>query len=233
MKYLSIPALTIFLTLAPNTLLAEEKTLQAKLVAVSSNTALAEEDDDLRRLFNNSSNPAIRLTFMIKAKNIVQVMPKSVTTKDSKEDKDPKEDKGWKCGSFPRISEEGDAASFIIEKKGDFLGKTNDTKVEGTIEIQTGSKLIPKTFSLLTFDEPFHMDDFVFTLLEDKLKIEGKHKLIKEISVEYNDQMLETRGSSWSDDSRTYNYKGIGKGAKITFSYWDGLETKKVHFSKK
>ena len=224
MKYLSIPALTLFLMLAPNPLLAEEKPLQAKLVVVSANTGLAEEDNDLQRLFSNSSNPAIRLTFMVKTKNIVQVMSKSVTTIGSKD---------WKCGSFPRISEEGGAASFIVEKKGDFLGKSNDTKVEGTIEIQTGTKLIPKTFSLLTFDEPFRMDDFVFTLLEGKLKIEGNHKLIKEISVEYNENILKTFGSSWSNDSRTYNYKGIGKGAKITFSYWDGVVTKKVHFSKK
>jgi hypothetical protein len=223
-KHLSISALALFLMLAPNTLLADEKPLQAKLVVVSANTGLAEEDRDLQRLFNNSSNPAIRLTFMVKTKNIVQVMAKSLTIKDSKD---------WKCGSFPRISEEGEAASFIIEKKGDFLGKSHETKIEGTIEIQTGTKLIPKTFSLLVFDEPFRMDDFVFTLLEDKLKIEGNHKLIKEINVEYNGQTLETRGSSWSNDSRTYNYKGIGKGAKITFSYWDGLVTKKVHFSKK
>ena len=161
---------------------------------------------------------------MIKAKNIVQVMPKSVTIKDSE---------GWKCGSFPRISEESAAATFNIEKKGEFLGKFHDTKVEGTIEIKTGTKLIPKAFSLLTFDEPFRMDNYVFTLLDGKLKVEGNHKLIKEINVVYNGQIIETRGSSWSDDSRTYNYKGIGKGAKITFSYWDGLVTKKVHFSKK
>lgn len=224
MKHLSISALTLFLTLAPNTLLAEENPLQAKLVVVSANTGLAEEDKELQRLFSNSSNPAIRLTFMVKAKNIVQVMPKSVTTKDSE---------GWKCGSFPRISEEGGAASFIIEKKGDFLGKSHDTKIQGTIEIQTGTKLIPKTFSLLTFDEPFRMDDFVFTLLDGKLKIEGNHKLIKEIIVEYDDNILKTFGSSWSNDSRTYNYKGIGKGAKITFSYWDGVVIKKVNFTKK
>ncbi|MFT5905102.1 MAG: hypothetical protein ACI9E1_000693 [Cryomorphaceae bacterium] len=224
MKHLSISALTLFLTFAPNTLLAEENPLQAKLVVVSANTGLAEEDKELQRLFSNSSNPAIRLTFMVKAKNIVHVMPKSVTTKDSQ---------GWKCGSFPRISEEGGAASFIIEKKGDFLGKSHDTKMQGTIEIQTGTKLIPKTFSLLTFDEPFRMDDFVFTLLDGKLKVEGNHKLIKEIIVEYDDNILKTVGSSWSNDSRTYNYKGIGKGAKITFSYWDGVVIKKVNFAKK
>jgi len=224
MKNSSIPALTILLMLAPSTLFAEVPSLQSKLVAVSANTGLAEENDDVERLFNHSSSPAIRLTFMIKAKNIVQVMPKSVTIKDSE---------GWKCGSFPRISEESAAATFNIEKKGEFLGKFHDTKVEGTIEIKTGTKLIPKAFSLLTFDEPFRMDNYVFTLLDGKLKVEGNHKLIKEINVVYNGQIIETRGSSWSDDSRTYNYKGIGKGAKITFSYWDGLVTKKVHFSKK
>ncbi|MEZ7957831.1 MAG: hypothetical protein QMB90_11515, partial [Rubritalea sp.] len=74
--------------------------------------------------------------------------------------------------------------------------------------------------------------DFLFTLIEVKLKIEGNHKLIKEISVKYNDKILNNSGSSWSDESRTYQYKGIGKGVEITFSYWDGLVTKKVHFSK-
>jgi hypothetical protein len=224
MKYLSIPAITLFLALAPNTSLAEEKPLKSKLVALSANSGLAEEDKDLQRLFNYSSKPAIRLTFLVKEKNIVQVMKKTVETKDSK---------GWTCASFPRISEDGGAAAFIIEKDGEFLGKPNTAAVEGTIEIQTGTKLLPKSFSLLAFDEPFRMDNFVFTLLEDKLKVEGNHKLIKEITVEYNDMIIETRGSSWSDNYRTYNYKGIGKGAKISFSYWDGLITKKVFFSKK
>jgi hypothetical protein len=224
MKNLPTSVLSIALMLSPTALFAEEKPLQSKLVAVSANTGLTKEDTDLKRLFNNSSNPAIRLTFIVKTKNIVQVMEKSVTTKNAKD---------WKCGSFPRISEDGGAASFIMEKKGDYLGRADDTKLEGTIEIQTGTKLVPKTFSLLAFDEPFRMDNFVFTLLEGKLKIEGNHKLIKEIDVEYKKKTLSTYGSSWSDDTRTYNYKGIGKGAKVTFSYWDGLVTKKVYFSKK
>lgn len=208
---------------APATLLAEDNLLQSKLVVVSANAQLAEEDNNFRNLFNNSSKPAIRLTFMVKAKNIIQVMENSVLTNASE---------GWKCGSFPRVSKEADAAVFVIEKKGDFLEDVHKAKVVGTIEIQTGTKLIPKTFSLLAFDEPFRMDDFLFTLIEGKLKIEGNHKLIKEISVKYNDKILNNSGSSWSDESRTYQYKGIGKGVEITFSYWDGLVTKKVHFSK-
>ncbi len=208
---------------APATLLAEDNLLQSKLVVVCANAQLAEEDNNFRNLFNNSSKPAIRLTFMVKAKNIIQVMENSVLTNASE---------GWKCGSFPRVSKEADAAVFVIEKKGDFLEDVHKAKVVGTIEIQTGTKLIPKTFSLLAFDEPFRMDDFLFTLIEGKLKIEGNHKLIKEISVKYNDKILNNSGSSWSDESRTYQYKGIGKGVEITFSYWDGLVTKKVHFSK-
>lgn len=208
---------------APATLLAEDNLLHSKLVVVSANAQLAEEDNNFRNLFNNSSKPAIRLTFMVKAKNIIQVMENSVLTNASE---------GWKCGSFPRVSKEADAAVFVIEKKGDFLEDVHKAKVVGTIEIQTGTKLIPKTFSLLAFDEPFRMDDFLFTLIEGKLKIEGNHKLIKEISVKYNDKILNNSGSSWSDESRTYQYKGIGKGVEITFSYWDGLVTKKVHFSK-
>ncbi len=191
MKYLSITLTSALLALAPANLLAEgkaeEKQLKSKLVVVSANAGLADEDNKLQRLFSNSSKPAIRLTFLIKAKNIVQVLEKSVTI-TSKQPKD------WKCGSFPRISEDGDAASFVIEKKGDFLEKANETSVAGTIDIQTGTKLIPKSFTLLSFDEPFRMDNFVFTLLEDKLKVEGNHTLIKEISVEYNDKILNTRG---------------------------------------
>jgi hypothetical protein len=223
MNNLSVSILTISLMFAPATLLAEDNLLQSKLVVVSANAQLAEEDHNLRNLFNNSSNPAIRLTFMVKAKNIIQVMENSVLTNASE---------GWKCGSFPRVSKEADAAVFVIEKKGDFLEDVHKAKVAGTIEIQTGTKIIPKTFSLLAFDEPFRMDDFLFTLIEDKLKIEGNHKLIKEISVKYNDKILNNSGSSWSDESRTYKYKGIGKGVEITFSYWEGLVTKKVHFSK-
>jgi len=224
MNFLSVLITSsILLCIVPSITYAEEKPLNAKLVVVTTNTSLPKEDKNLQRLFNHSSNPAIRLTFIVKAKNIVQVMEKSVVTKN----------KDWKCGSFPRISDQGDATAFIIEKKGDFLKKPNAAKVAGTIDIQTGTKLISRTFSLMSYDEPFRMDNFVFTLLEDKLKIDGNHKIIKEITVEHNDTIIETRGSSWSNDSRTYNYKGIGKGAKITFSYWDGVVIRKVKFSKK
>ncbi|MEZ7957832.1 MAG: hypothetical protein QMB90_11520, partial [Rubritalea sp.] len=151
MNNLSVSILTIFLMFAPATLLAEDNLLQSKLVVVCANAQLAEEDNNFRNLFNNSSKPAIRLTFMVKAKNIIQVMENSVLTNASE---------GWKCGSFPRVSKEADAAVFVIEKKGDFLEDVHKAKVVGTIEIQTGTKLIPKTFSLLAFDEPFRMDDF-------------------------------------------------------------------------
>ncbi len=223
MKHLFLNTSAALFMLVPSSILADEKPIQSKLVGLSANVALEKEDEELKMLLNHSSNSSIKLTFMVKHANIVQIMEKSVTTKDSE---------GWKCGSFPRISESGNAATFVIEKDGDFLGKLNDTKIEGTIEIQTGTTLVPKSFSLLAFDEPFRMDDFVFTLQEGRLKVDGNHKLIKEISVEYNDKIIDTRGSSWSNDSRTYNFEGIGKGAKITFSYWDGLVTRKVHFSK-
>lgn len=226
-KHLSATVLSIFFTLAPNALHAEEKTavkpIQAKLVAISASVSLKNEDEELQRIFNYSSSPALRLTYLVKEKNIVEIIEKSVITKDSE---------GWKCGSFPRVSEAGDAATFNIEKEGEFLAKLNETKLDGTIDILVGSELIPKSFSLLAYDEPFRMDDFVFTLLEDKLKVDGNHKLIKEMTVEYNGKIIETRGSSWSDATRTYNYEGIGKGVKITFSYWDGLVTKKVQFTK-
>ena len=229
LKNLFLTAPLLFLSLSLNSVLADDTTknkdtpLHSELVVVSANKGLEEKDQEFQRLFNHSNSPAIRLTFMVKTKNIIQVMKKSVTTNNSE---------GWKCGSFPRISEDSEAATFVIEKEGDFLGKANETKVEGTIEIQTGTKLIPKTFSLMSFDEPFRMDDFVFTLLQDKLKVEGNHKLIKELIVEQDDKILNTYGSGWSNDSRTYNYKGINKGAKITFSYWDGLVIKKVRFVK-
>ena len=224
MKHLTISTLGLLFSLAPSQLHAEEKPLPSKLVAISASASLKKEENELQRLFNYGSSPALRLTFLLKTENIVEIDKQSVTTTDGKE---------WKCASFPRISDANDAAAFIIERAGDYLEKSHETKVEGTIEIKTGTKLIPKSFSLLTYDEPFRMDDFIFTLLQDKLKIDGNHKLIKEITVEYDDKILSTHGSSWSDKSRTYTYKGIGKGAKITFSYWDGLVTKKVQFSKK
>ncbi len=169
-------------------------------------------------------DPAITLTFLVKAKDIIRVLPKSLTIKASK---------GWESGSNPLILESKGVAAFSIQKKGSFLGKMDDTKVEGTIDIQTSTKLIPKTFSLLEFDQPLRIDDFVFTLLEGKLKVDGNHKLIKKISVEHNGKVLDQFGSSGSADSKNYGYKGIGKGAKITFSYWDEVVTKTVHFSNK
>ena len=226
LKPLSLLASSILLTFSPHSLHAEDKPtpLESKLVVISANSGIAKDNKDLQRLFNYSSNPAIRLTFIVKEKNIIQVMEKSMTTENAK---------GWKCASFSRVSELREAASFVIEKKGDFIEKPNETKVTGTIKIQTGTTLIPKSFTLMTYDEPFRMDDFVFTLMEDKLKVEGDHKLIKELTVDNNGTTLKTSGSSWSDDYKTYNFKGISKGAKVTFSYWDGVVTKTVKFSKK
>ncbi len=221
MKYLSISLFSSFLILAPYSLLADEKSIPSELVGIQITKKV--EDQDLRNLHNYGGTSAVRFTFIVKEKNIVQIMEKSVQIKDNT---------GWKCASFPRVSEEGEGACFIIEKEGEFMDKINETKVDGTIDIKIGTKLVPKSFSLLAFDEPLQMDNFLFTLLEGKLKIEGNHMLIKEIVVEQNEKTIESRGSSWSDKERTYNYEGIGKGVKITFSYWDELVTKKVSFSK-
>lgn len=203
-----------------------ESKLEAKIVIVSANAGISGEENHLKRLFNNSSKPGINLTYLVKAKNIIQIAEKSFFIKS-------KNYEGWKCGSFPRISEDANAASFFIEKQGKLLGKIDQTQIEGTTDDQTGTALISKSLTLMNFDEPLHIDDFLYNLLEGKLKIEAQHKLIKDITVEQHDKELSTFGSGWSNNTRAYNYKGIAKGAKISFSYWDGVVPRKVHFSKK
>ena len=225
-SHLQVVALSALTFLPSSSLKAEEtkKFLESKLVAVSANTGLTDDEQHLRRLFNYSSKPGIKLTFIAKDKNIIRLDNKSFKVEGNLD---------WKISSYSRTSDEGDAVSFSIEKKEGFINELVDLKVEGTIDVITGTELVPKTFSLLSFDEPLPMDNFVFTLLDNKLKVEGDHKLIKEITVEHNDTVLKSNGSSWSDDYKTYTYKNIGKGAKISFSYWNNLITKTVKFSKK
>ena len=59
-----------------------------------------------------------------------------------------------------------------------------------------------------------------------------KIKKIKEVKVLQNTKELDGQGSSWSDDAKTFNYKGLKGEVEISVTYWPNLKKTEVPFSK-
>ena len=152
----------------------------------------------------------------------------SHTNISAQEAKNPKD---WKCGSFPKISDSSNALLFTVEHSGDLTKKIKALKFNGTVDIQTGIKLIKKNFVINKFKTPTSIGKFEIVMTKDKLKVTGKHENIKALTVTLKGKEIKNFSRSWSNNTKTYDFEGIGKGANVSISYWQGLETKSISFS--
>lgn len=141
-----------------------------------------------------------------------------------------KGDKSWECGMFNKTSENSNACSFSILKKGASMNLSELT-LKGAIDIQTGKKLIKKDFTLEAFDKPVTVDAFTFIMKKGSLKVTGDYALIKKIKITLNGKEIKIMGTNWSGKNKNYNFDGIDTGAKVSLTYWSGLNTQKVQFS--
>ena len=146
---------------------------------------------------------------------------------------------GWKLGSFPKVSDDGTQASFSIHKKGDYLAKVDNIKAEGSVELYTGGETKTLIQKINVGDEPVDMGPFKVNGGKSKgffggegLHVKGEINKIKEVKVLQNGKELDRQGSSWSGDSKTFNFKGLKGEIEISIIYWPDLKKTEVSFSK-
>ena len=154
-------------------------------------------------------------------------------------DKESLKANGWKLGSFPKVSDDGTQASFAIQKKGDYLGKVDSIKAEGSIMLFTGGETKTLTQTITVGDKAVKVGPFKVNAGKSKgffggegVHVKGEIKKIKEVKVLQNTKELDGQGSSWSDDAKTFNYKGLKGEVEISVTYWPNLKKTEVSFSK-
>jgi len=169
-------------------------------------------------------------SFIIEGENIVLIKEDSLKT----------ESQGWKMGPFAKIQDDGAIGSFSIKKKGNYLGKEFDEKVNGTVTIVTGSSTETKTFILKNKAKPVQAGGLKFSLnlggnnfMGGKgVKVVGDFNKIKSVELNQGDKKVESNGSSWDNKSKTFSFSDIKDGAEVTVTWWTDLAEKEVAFSK-
>ncbi len=146
---------------------------------------------------------------------------------------------GWKLGSFPKVGDDGSQASFAIQKKGNYLGKVDNLKVEGSVVLYTGGETKTLTQKMKVGDKAVEVGPFKVNGGKSKgffggegLHVKGEINKIKEVKVLQNGKELDRQGSSWSGDSKTFNFKGLKGEIEISIIYWPDLKKTEVSFSK-
>lgn len=202
--------------------LAEE----AKLVMISTASGIPEGADFSVKPMGYAYG--IKLTFFLEDENLIAFDKESLEAEG-----------GWKLGTWPKVSNDGDQASFTISKKGNFLKKLDKVKVNGSIKLISGIKSEKKSAKANTTSQ-VDIGDFKVKLKIKKgnrwgngVEVEGDCKIIKNISVT-NESGKKLKKGSWSgfNKKKTYNFQGIEENATVDIEYWTETEVKTFTFKK-
>jgi hypothetical protein len=154
-------------------------------------------------------------------------------------DKESLKADGWKLGSFPKVGDDGTQASFSIQKKGDYLGKVDKIKAEGSVLIFTGGETKTLTQKMKVGDKVIEVGPFKVNAGKAKgmfggegVHVRGDIKKVKELMVLQYGKKLESNGTSWSGDSKTFNFKDLKGEVEVSLTYWPNLKKTEVKFSK-
>ncbi|MFC4992028.1 hypothetical protein [Rubritalea tangerina] len=154
-------------------------------------------------------------------------------------DKESLEADGWELGPFPKVGDDGTQGSFSIHKKGDFLGKVDAVKAEGSVVVFTGKETKTVTQKLKVGDKALEMGPYKVNAGKSKsmfggegVTVVGEIEKIKEIKVTQNGKELDQQGSSWSGKSKTFNIGNLKGEVEVKLVYWPTLTKSKVSFSK-
>eukprot|EP00112_Aurelia_sp_Birch-Aquarium-sp1_P010178 Seg21867.1 transcript_id=Seg21867.1/GoldUCD/mRNA.D3Y31 product="hypothetical protein" protein_id=Seg21867.1/GoldUCD/D3Y31 len=145
---------------------------------------------------------------------------------------------GWKLGPFPKVSEDGKTATFSLFKAGKLLGKKEEEKAQGTIEIITGEAPVTKTITLNDGEKPQEVAGCKFSLnlkkegfFDTGIKVVGKFENIKSVSIKQDGKITQSSGWGGMNKTRVYTFEDIKNGAEVIITYWPKTTTKTVTFS--
>lgn len=178
------------------------------------------------------------LSFLVKGEGLVafkddSVVIKSMIDRDGKElSKNTRGKAVWKEGSFPKVSEDGDLASFSVELRGDLMGKLEGATIDGSVVMSTGGETDKGSGKLSKGAKPVEIGPFKVSIGKagmfgrdgTSIKIQGDYAAIIELEVKDGDKKLDDSGTSWSGDTKTYSFeKAEAKELDVTISYWKNL----------
>ncbi len=169
----------------------------------------------------------IKLGFFVEGKEFVEIKRNSLKAE------------GWKMGPFANVSKDGTQASFSISKKGDFVNKSSEVKVAGSIIIITGSD-IDKKSAMVSTNSEIDIGPFKAQLKlnegtkwgDNGIIIKGNLDSIKTIHAKVNGKMVKSNGWSGSNGMRVFIVKGLEDNTEVEIEYWKTKGEKVITFSK-
>ncbi len=184
-----------------------------------------------------------QLAFLVKGEGLVSFKEDSVaidrfTSRDGKElSKSGNGKPNWKEGSFPKVSEDANLASFSIELRGDLMEKIEGGTLEGSVTMFAGGETDKGNGTLSKGAKPVEIGPFKVSIGKPgmfggdgtAIKVQGDYASIIEIVVTDGGEKLNSSGSSWSGDTKTFSFdKAAGDKLEVSISYWKNLKEIKV-----
>lgn len=148
---------------------------------------------------------------------------------------------GWKETSFPKVAEDGTVAKFGIEIAGDLMGRIEGAVVKGSIGMQTASEEESVREILEVGGPATSFGDLEVKLSRRKgfgggpptlgVVVVGDHAAVIEVTVEAGGGSLEGRGSSWSGDTKTFDFgeQDLDE-AEVEIRFWSDVADIEVPF---
>ena len=185
------------------------------------------------------------LSFLVKGKGLVSFKEDSVaisrfTSRDGKElYKSPNGKANWEESPFPKVAENGSLASFAVEFKDDLIGKVEGGTIEGSFSMFTGGETDKDSANVTKGAKAVEIGPFKVSIGKSgmfggdgtSIKIQGDYASIIEITAKDGDKKLNSSGSSWSGDTKTYSFdQAKAEQIEVTISYWKNLSEVVVPF---
>jgi hypothetical protein len=148
---------------------------------------------------------------------------------------------GWKETSFPKVGEDGTVAKFGIEIAGDLMGRIEGAEVKGSIGMQTASEEESVRETLKVGGPAKSFGDLEVKLARRKgfgggppslgVVVVGDYAAVIEVTVEADGENLESRGSSWSGDTKTFDFgeQDLDE-AEVEIRFWSDVADIEVPF---
>jgi hypothetical protein len=195
--------------------------------------------------------PGVKLSFLVKGENMVSFKDDSVEIKaftlgDGRQWARTRSGKAnWKQESFAKVGEEGTLGSFTVSFPGDLFGAVEGSSIEGSIVAVTASKSEEKTVEITAGDKT-RVEAGPYEVSGGSggggffgggggngtsVSVHGDIKGIVEVEVKDGGKKLDGNGSSWSGDTKTFNFeKAKGEKLTVTVRYWTDLKETEVPF---
>lgn len=142
----------------------------------------------------------------------------------------------WKMASFPSVSEDGRYGRVGIEVTGDLLGKVEGSRLKGSVVVRTGSETLEgsgevaaETVEIGPYRVSVAKGGGMFGGGGKGIRVQGDHGAIVSITAKAGDKELDSSGSSWSGDNKTFYFDGLeSESCTVVLRYWKELKDVEV-----